>query len=43
MLTRVGAWARIAQGLTKQCWDDTMGQWGIRQQGLTISLDNRKS
>uniref|UniRef100_A0A3N7G695 Uncharacterized protein n=1 Tax=Populus trichocarpa TaxID=3694 RepID=A0A3N7G695_POPTR len=31
MLTRVGAWARIVQDLTKQCWDDTMGQWGIRQ------------
>jgi hypothetical protein len=28
MLTRVGAWARIAQGLTKQCWDDTNGTVG---------------
>jgi len=37
----LGRW--IAQDLTKQCWDDTMGQWGIRQQGPMIGLDNEQS
>jgi hypothetical protein len=43
----LGRW--FAQDLTKQCWDDKMGQWGIRQrrqnrqQGPMIGLDNEQS
>ena len=42
MLTRVGAWARIVQGLKKQCWDDTMRQWG-NSAALVKSAASRNS